>query len=758
MGARKSGRAAGPAFDVERIVEDMSQISQMPQIVQLGTSAADEDARIVALARYGVLDTPAEPEFDRITALAARLFRVPTVAIVLVDGERTWSKSRYGIALPPTPRALSFCNVAIGSSDVLVVPDASADPRFMANPLVARERGLRFYAGAPICTPDGHNIGCVEIVDYRARDLSSAEREMLANLAAVVMDELELRATVGRIRRDEAAARAAPGEREGGASASAAAGAHLPAFREVADLRLDFVTHQLPAIIWTTDRDLHVTSAIGAALETIGVDPSGIVGAALETALAIDDTRDVLIEAHRRALAGEGGSFDWSARDRVWHCWLEPLRDAGGSGVGVIGIALDITERVRLEKAVRDREAHVVQSDRLASLGTLAAGVAHEINNPLTYVITNVGYVRERLAKLSGELGDKKKGKGKGKETTGGAESDAGAASPLDEIKEALAEAQEGADRVRAIVRDLRTYSRGDDDQEKTVDIWRVLDWSINMTMNEIRHRARLVKDLGPVPGVRGTETRLGQVFVNLLVNAAQAIAAGGPAQNEIRISTMTDEDGRAVVCISDTGPGIAPDVLDRIFEPFFTTKPTGVGLGLGLFVCHGIIKGMGGTLTAESPPGAGATFVVTLPPAPTQSAAAGVAAAAPAARGRRARVLAVDDEPQVLRSIQRALGAHEVVVADSGREALARLATDATFDVILCDLMMGDMSGMDLHREIGRRSEDLAGRIVFMTGGVFTDGARDFLARVANVCIEKPFDLVALRAMVTARSGRAAP
>jgi PAS domain S-box-containing protein len=706
-------------------------------------STEDEQARVAALSRYGILDTPAEPEFDRITALAARLFRVPTVAIVLLDGERTWSKSRYGMALPPTPRALSFCDAAIASPDVFVVTDASVDPRFAANPLVTRPSGLRFYAGAPICTPDGHIIGCLELVDYRARELSSAEREMLANLAAVVMDELELRATVGRIRRAASASSGAGshvgGGEGGGAAGGAGVGAHVPAFREVADLRLGFVTHELPAIIWTTDRDLHVTSAIGAGLKGLGIDPERVVGLALARVLGNDDPRDALLEAHRRALAGEGGSLDWGGRGRVWHCWVEPLRDAGGSAVGAIGIALDITERAQLEKAVRDRDAHVVQNDRLASLGTLAAGVAHEINNPLTYVITNVGYVSERLAALADGLSaDDRERKP--------------LAGRLEEIREALAEAQEGAQRVRQIVRDLRTYSRGEE-QEKTVDIWRVIDWSVNMTMNEIRHRARLVKDLASVPGVRGTETRLGQVFINLLVNAAQALAAGSTADNEIRISTMTDEDGRAVVCISDTGPGIAPDVLDHIFEPFFTTKPTGVGLGLGLFVCHGIIKGMGGTLTAESPPGAGATFVVTLPPAAPSAAAVGEVAVGGAPKARRARVLAIDDEPQVLRSIQRALGAHEVVVADCGRDALSRLATDEAFDVILCDLMMGDMTGMDLHAQLRKRSAELAGRIVFMTGGVFTDGARDFLAGIPNVCIEKPFDLAALRAMVAARS-----
>jgi signal transduction histidine kinase len=712
------------------------------------TATEDEKGRLAALARYGILDTPAEPEFDRITALAARLFRVPTVAIVLVDAERTWSKSRYGLALPPQPRASSFCGVAILGPDVLSVSDARADPRFADNPLVAGAPGLRFVASAPICTPDGYNIGCLELADTKPRDLPATERDMLASLAAVVMDELELRATLGRIRRydtlDGLTRAVAPmndadadadGEFTSPRAAPITSGnARMPAFREVADTRLAFVTHQLPSILWTTDRDLRVTSAIGGALEPLGLVPERVVGQRLQKVLALGQDDDALLVAHRQAVSGTGAMLDWPAADKVWQCWVEPLLDPGGGIVGAIGIALDITERARLQKAVRDREAHVVQADRLASLGTLAAGVAHEINNPLTYVFTNVSFALERLGKPS-VVGD-------------GAE--------LEEVRAALAEAQEGAERVKQIVRDLRSYSRADDEAEKTVDIPRVLEWSVNMTMNEIRHRARLVKQLGPVPGVRATETRLGQVFINLLVNAAQAIAEGHTADNELRIATSTDAEGRAVVRVSDTGPGIAPEALAHIFEPFFTTKPRGVGLGLGLFVCHGIIKGLGGTLTVESAPGAGATFTVTLPPAAPAIATRAATPPPVAAAARRARVLAVDDEPQVLRSIQRALDGHDVVVDANGRDALRRLERDTAFDVILCDLMMGDMTGMDLHAALSRRSRDLAGRVVFMTGGVFTDGARDFLAGVPNVCIEKPFDLVALRAMVAARGALA--
>jgi signal transduction histidine kinase/CheY-like chemotaxis protein len=721
----------------------------------------DEKGRLAALARYGVLDTPAEPEFDRITALAARLFRVPTVAIVLVDAERTWSKSRYGLALPPLPRALSFCGRAIEGREVLVVADARVDDRFAGHPLVAREPGLRFVASAPICSPDGYNIGCLEIADTNARELPATERDMLASLAAVVMDELELRATLGRIRRydtlDGLVTAVAPlkdeDDPDGGrdndnefahprAAPITNGNARMPAFREAADIRLAFVTHQLPSIVWTTDRDLRLTSAIGAGLVPLNINPERVVGLRLQKVLGGRASDDALLAAHIQALAGEGVMLDWSSRNMVWQCWVEPLRDPGGGIVGAIGIALDISERARLQKAVRDREAHVVQADRLASLGTLAAGVAHEINNPLTYVFTNVSFALERLDLVGDGQGAPRGGRS--------------LAAELDEVRAALTEAQEGAERVKEIVRDLRAYSRADDEAEKSVDIHRVLEWSVNMTMNEIRHRARLVKTLGPVPGVRATETRLGQVFVNLLVNAAQAIAEGHTADNEIRIETSTDGQGRAVVRVSDTGPGIAPDALAHIFEPFFTTKPRGVGLGLGLFVCHGLIKGLGGTLEAESPPGAGATFTVTLPAAALAVVPRAVTPAPTEVPTRRVRVLAVDDEPQVLRSLQRALGAHDVVVDACGRDALKRLETDTKFDVILCDLMMGDMTGMDLHAVLSARSRELAGRVVFMTGGVFTDHARDFLASVPNTCIEKPFDLVALRAMVAARGAAA--
>ena len=273
------------------------------------------------------------------------------------------------------------------------------------------------------------------------------------------------------------------------------------------------------------------------------------------------------------------------------------------------------------------------------------------------------------------------------------------------------------------------------------------------MVWNEIRHRARVVREFGPIPLVEASASKLGQVFLNLLINATQAILEGNVSANEIRVSTGTDEAGRAVVTITDTGTGIAPEVLQRIFDPFFTTKPIGVGTGLGLFLCHGIVKGLGGEITVESEVGKGTRFRIVLP-----GSAAGLAAPAPAGEDRaatpprelRRRVLLIDDEVNLASGLERALSSeHDVVLATSGREAKAILARDDRFDVVLCDLMMPDVTGMEVFAYIRAQRPHLAERTVFMTGGAFTAGARTFLEEVPNRRIEKPFDLDRLRSLI---------
>ncbi|WPB82457.1 ATP-binding protein [Archangium violaceum] len=262
-----------------------------------------------------------------------------------------------------------------------------------------------------------------------------------------------------------------------------------------------------------------------------------------------------------------------------------PLRFDGQPAT--VSIARDITER-------RQVQEKLMAAERMASLGTLAAGVAHEINNPLSYTLSNLNFMEDELSAMAGS--------GEGLQGARG-----------QEVREALKEALSGGQRVVDIVKDLKTFSRGSDEQRGPVDIQAVLDLCGNMAWSEIRHRARLVKDYGGVPPVQANESRLGQLFLNLLINAAQAIPHGDVEGNEIHVSTRYEE-GQVVVTVRDTGVGIPEENLDKLFHAFFTTKPAGVGTGLGLSICHGIITELGGRIAVQSEPGKGTTFQVFLP------------------------------------------------------------------------------------------------------------------------------------------------
>jgi len=402
------------------------------------------------------------------------------------------------------------------------------------------------------------------------------------------------------------------------------------------------------------------------------------------------------------------------------------IRDDSGKPVRMIGAMMDISDR-------RELQARLLLTDRMASVGTLAAGVAHEINNPLAYVIANIDSAAGELRRLSSPA--------------------------LARTLAALAEAQEGAERVRRIVFDLKTFSRADDAARERVDLREVVESSINLAMNEIRHRARLTRDLGPVPRVEANAGRLGQVVVNLLVNAAQAIPEGAADQNEIRVRTRTDDAGNALLEVEDTGPGMPPEIKHRIFDPFYTTKPIGEGTGLGLTICHGIVSELGGCIEVDSEVGAGSMFRVVLPRTEPSDRPEPKSSTAPTSTDvRRGRVLVIDDEPMIGRAVQLMLeGAHDVTTLVSAREALERLVAREDYDVIVCDLMMPEMTGMDLHAAVVEKRPEIAERFVFLTGGAFTPRARAFLERTPNALLEKPFETTALLEAIAAtmRRGR---
>jgi PAS domain S-box-containing protein len=386
-----------------------------------------------------------------------------------------------------------------------------------------------------------------------------------------------------------------------------------------------------------------------------------------------------------------------------------PIEYQGGPAV--LAFARDITER----KAIHEK---MVQADRLAAVGTLAAGIAHEINNPLAYVLLGMQYIERELPKLLAQP------------------------ARLDDIMARLREARSGAERVGGIVKELKMFARADEIARGPVDMRQVVEAAIKIADNEIRHRATLVRDYADAPPVDGNAARLEQVFLNLLVNAAHAVSDHDPLTSEIRVTLGTDPQGRIVAEVRDNGCGIPKDLLYRVFDPFFTTKPVGVGTGLGLPICRSIVEAFGGQVELESDPGVGTTVRVVLPrylrtTLPLETIAERRSSHPPM---HRTSILVVDDEPLVGSLLCRMLeGDHDVSVASSGAEALRHLE-DRTFDAVVCDVMMPGMTGMDLYGAIRERDPSLANRVIFMTGGAFVPRVADFLASVDNLTIEKPF------------------
>jgi two-component system NtrC family sensor kinase len=411
-------------------------------------------------------------------------------------------------------------------------------------------------------------------------------------------------------------------------------------------------------------------------------------------------------------------------------------------------------EQLRREMAERARvEEELRRAQRLESLGRLAAGLGHEINNPLNFVSGSIEMLDAELPRLRGRIAEEQ----------------------WHHLDEVVRTAAVGVGRIAQIVGNIKLFSRPPDTPAEAVDIWKTLTWCVKMIEDRLSPEVELVIDLADVPPVLAKRLEIEQVFINLLENAVHAVTEHALPTQRIRVSTRAG-DGEAIVEIADTGPGLSADVADKIFDPFFTTRPPTQGTGLGLAVCHSIVTALGGQIDIRNADirnadirnadirnadirnaeGGGAVVTVRLPAARAEDLPPEPPPPPPRPQPAtgKARILVVDDEPLMLRIMAHALREHEVVTVQTGREAL-ELFDDSAFDLVFCDVMMPNMSGSAFYEALAAAHPGAEERIIFITGGARGAEAQSFLDRVRNECLEKPIPTDVLRARVNAMLAR---
>jgi PAS domain S-box-containing protein len=470
-------------------------------------------------------------------------------------------------------------------------------------------------------------------------------------------------------------------------------------------------------------RDGVILYANPAGVRLLGYDtPDELVGRSLATFLSPREIERMVrrigeIRAGARLPAAEYRARRRDGAEIVAEITSLPI--ALDDGPAVIAFARDVTERAGMRE-------QLARADRLASLGTLAAGVAHEINNPLTFMTLGVELCERRL------------------------ESSGLAPRERAELLGILADVRAGAERVALVVRDLKTFSRATEDVPQVVDVSRTIEAATRIVAHRARHFAEVSVALPPLPPVRANAARLEQVFVNLLLNAVQAFADPAPGNRIEVVGSVAGADA-VTIDVADNGPSIPSDVVDRIFDPFFTTKPVGEGTGLGLAIVHELVAQMGGSVMVVHGGERGARFRVRLPIASGGPALAARAEASPVT-SPASRILVVDDEREVGAVIRRSLAPrHEVVAVTSVAGALELLAASPPFDAIVCDLAMPAGSGIDLYRVATRERPELERRFVLVTGGAVSRRDQAFLEAWPGPRLEKPFSGAEIEAALAA-------
>jgi PAS domain S-box-containing protein len=659
--------------------------------------AGDYEARrIAALRRYRILDTPQDTAFDRITRMAARLFRAPVAIVSFVDTDRQFLKSRYGLDVSEIPSLIRLCRDAIGSDEVSVIPDTLAGEPSGSAPIVGGVP-VRFYAAAPLITPEGFRLGVLAVMDTVPRpNLGVPERATLTDLAAMVMNELQSHMDLERVRD-----RVRP---------AAAAEARLEAFMESASQGILAVNQK--GQIEIVNQKL---------LDLFGYSRHELVGQSIE--MLIPESFRTAHQSHRQEYFSHpharpmGIGMDLAGLHKNGQQVAVEISlnhvDAGGQPLA-FGFVTDITARLRLEQQLR-------QSQKMEAIGQLAGGVAHDFNNLLTII---QGYSSMSLDGLD----------------------------PADPLREPLEEIEKAALSAATLTRQLLAFSRRNVVRAKILNLNTVIGDMEKMLRRVIGEDIQLMTVLGDeLDDIFADPGLIEQILMNIVVNARDAMPDGGKLlletgslflDREYAGAHLAVKTGRhTMLAITDTGTGMSEEVRARIFEPFFTTKAQGHGTGLGLATVYGIVQQMQGTIWVYSEPGRGTTFKVLFPSAVAGQAAETEQLAEPVGVAAGETILLVEDEAAVrkfVRSVLERLG-YSVLEAEDVHEIMQLAAdTSVRIDLLLTDVIMPQLNG----KEIAARISEFrpAVPVLYMSG--YTDRAiqlQDDLATDKDF-IQKPF------------------